>query len=93
MKIYEFIDKMNKFQRIFLEFLEYDENIEEKYFNLIQLLQDQNIKNNHEDFKSFFSIILNITNNHHRTTVFFDKIEKIFQNLFKDRANIEFFYR
>ena len=77
MKIDEFLEKMCLFQRIFLEFLENEEDKEEIFSNLIQTLTNEKLSEKPEEFKTFINILSNVANNHYRTTNFTPKIEQI----------------
>ena len=79
----EFLEEMKKIQANLIDFLEHDDNNEEKYQNLIKIFDDIKIHDNQFKIKSLFYLILKISNHHHREPEFFSKIEKILQ-LFKD---------
>lgn len=83
MKIKEFINKMNLLQNSLLEFIDEENENEEKYSNLIQSFNNQNLSENQEELKLFFSILSNVSNNHHKTINFWSKIEQIIL-FFKD---------
>ena len=75
MNFQEYSNKMKDIQSKFLEFLDNEDNIEENYENLINLIKDQE-RNQHE-IKIIVNIIATVTNHHHRSPNFFDKIERL----------------
>ena len=79
----KYLDKMKKIQENLLEFIDNEDNVEEKFQNLINLLKDQKFRDNENDLKSFLYLVLRIANNHHRKEGFFNKIERIL-TFFKD---------
>ena len=83
MTIIEYIEKQKKIQNLLLVFIDSDDNVEENYQNLLQLLQNQKIKDNKSELKSFLHLLLHISDNHHRSNNFFGKIERILLQ-FKD---------
>ena len=90
------VEKMKTLQNYLIEFIEKEDQVEENYENFENYFKEQKISKDQCDFKSFLYILLNISNNHYRTTNFFIKIEKIFL-LFKDDvkanfSNFEIFY-
>ena len=82
----EYLDKMKGIQVNFLRFIDENDNTEENYGNLIQLLIDHKIKEDKYDLKSTIYLIVKISNNHVRNSDFFGKIKKILQYLKSDIA-------
>ena len=82
MEIQEYLEKIKKIYNCTLEFIESNEDMEENYHNIINIIENQNIQNNQSDFKIFLNILSNISDNHHRTPYLFNKIER-FIKLFK----------
>ena len=61
-------------------FLEYIDNIEEDSFDsFINYTETQKIRENADKLRIFLSMISIVSNNHHRTPHFIEKIEKILQ--------------
>lgn len=83
-KILEYLETKQKIQESFLDFLDNETNIEENFQNLTTLLNDQNIRDNKQELRLFFSFLMVISNNHHRGNYFFSKIERILQLFTKD---------
>ena len=79
----EYLNEMKTIQRNLLEYINNEANVEENYQNLIQIFDDIKIYDNQYKVKSLFYLTLTISNNHHRGTDFFNKIEKILLH-FKD---------
>lgn len=80
MEIENYLNKMKEIQITLLRYIEDEANFEVNYNNLIKLFNDGNILNIKFEFKSVIYLLLNISNNHHRGTNFFDKIFRIFAN-------------
>ena len=83
MSVNEFLEEMGKIQTNLLEYLDHGDNIEKKFQELINIFDDFKIHDNQFKIKPLLYLILHISNNHHRESEFFLKIEKILQ-LFKD---------
>ena len=81
MSIESWIDKMKNVQRVFLEYLRDESNLEENFENLIQIIKDQQIAEERYDFKEFLHLIDKIMNNHKRVNNFLNKIERILQHI------------
>lgn len=77
MSIKELIEEMKNIQINLLDFLDHEDDIEEKYQNLIHIFNEIKIHDDNYKIKSLFYLILKIANNHHRESDFFAKIEKI----------------
>ena len=77
MEMHEYISSKKKIQEIFLKYIDDDENIEENYQNLIQVITDQQIPNDDNEFRLLLHLIDLISESHHHTTYFYEKIEKI----------------
>ena len=76
--IQEHINKMKCIQEEILEFLDNDESNENDLTILIQNFDDkQQFRNNKQELRILLHLLLKISNNHHRTSNFFFKIEKI----------------
>ena len=71
----QYLAQIKEIQKAILVFLE-DENPDNIQY-LIKLFDDTQICNSKHNLKSLFYLILKISNQHHRTTIFFIKIEKI----------------
>ena len=85
--IHEYIDKMKNVQLKLLQFIDAEANEEENYDNFIRIIEDQNIKKDKYDLKMFLYIINQISNFHHRSQHFFEKIEKILTKYQKEIQN------
>lgn len=75
------MEKIKQVQKIFLDFLDEDETIEERYQNLIDIIDIQNIDQNKYELKSLFYLIANVGNNHSRSLYFFYKLGKLLKYL------------
>ena len=81
MEIQKYLEKMKSIQNCLLEFLDNEDNVEEKFQNLISLIQNHKIKENRYDLRSILHLLVKISTNHHRSIHFFDKIWQILQHL------------
>ncbi|KAK8852942.1 hypothetical protein M9Y10_017937 [Tritrichomonas musculus] len=77
MDIQEFVKKQREIQKSLLDFIENENDNEENFQNLINILENQNIRDDRSGLKSFLYLIVKVSNNHYRTKDFFEKIEKI----------------
>lgn len=68
-----------------MEFIDADEDSEVEFQALTEILDDQEILLNKDEIQILFQLISRIANNHRRTPDFFDKLEKIFQYLIKEK--------
>ena len=88
---------MKETQQKIIDFIEDDEEIEEKLQNLRFFIDDLEIKKNIHKFRSFLYLVANISNNYHRSKDFFSKIAKIIlilKNLITQKlTNSEIFKR
>lgn len=89
MEIQKYLDKIKSIYHSFLEFLCKEMNNEEHFQNLIQILEDHNIFDDHHELKVFLRLLLKISNNHFRTPEFFGKIERIIL-LFREQIKQSF---
>lgn len=82
MDLKTFLDKMRKIENNLLDAINDEGNkFNDNYFNKKEnFIANPNYQ---KDFRSFISLIGNISNNHHRSPTFIDRIEKILL-LFKD---------
>lgn len=82
MDLKKFLDKMRKIENNLLDAINDEENkFNDNYFNKKENFLAN--PNDQKDFRSFISLIGNISTNHHRSPTFIDRIEKILL-LFKD---------
>ena len=68
---------MRDVRKNIIEYIEADENNDENYDKIIKYFNDQKIFSNPHIFKEIITLILCISNNHHRKASFFDKIDRI----------------
>lgn len=86
MSTQDFLEGMNEIQTFLLQFLDDQDNTEENFKIFKSILEKQNIKNKQHELRLFLRLLLKISNNHHRTAHFFDKIDRIL-DLFKDNLS------
>ena len=72
-----YANKIKKIQELILEYIENDDSSETSFQNLINYFDDQKISNNKPEFKTVLHLISKITDNHHRKSDYFSKIEQI----------------
>ena len=84
MEIESLINKMKDINPALIDFIDSDVDCEAKFKTLIKIIEKQAIFQNQEEIRTLFQLVSIIADNHHRTSDFFDKLEKIFQYLIKD---------
>ena len=84
MEIEALISKIKNIYPILMDFIDETDDSDVEFTNLIEIITEKEILKNQEEVRLLFQLISIITDNHHRTSDFFDKIEKIFQYLIKD---------
>lgn len=74
-----YIEKMKYIYEIIIDYLEAEDALAEtrSFENLFKYFQEQKIRENKYDLKEILHIIIRISNNHHRTINFSEKIEKV----------------
>ena len=77
MKVQEYIEKMKKIQQYILNLLDQENDQEELFQNIKQVIQESQISKDSHLFKTFLYMISKILNNHYRYPNFFTKIEQI----------------
>ena len=77
MEVKQCIDGIKNIQNNLLLFLDDKNNEEENFLNLIELFEKHQIVQDHNKLYSFLYLLAKISNNHYRSTNFFQKIEKI----------------
>lgn len=76
-EIKKYIDKMTDIYEQFLAYLDNQDPVsEEDYIQLLQIIDKHNIQRNKEQFHQFISLLIKISNEHHRQATFFNKIGK-----------------
>ena len=77
MELDEYVEHLKNIQSAFLSYIDDVENCEENYQNLVSLLDDQKIREKRNELELFLKLVIQISNDHYRTSNFFDKIDKI----------------
>ena len=73
----EYIEKKKNLHESLLDFINDPDYDDVNYNDLIKTIKEQKITKNHNEFEHFLRLLLNISNNHHRDSLFFSKIERI----------------
>ena len=93
MEVDEYINEKIKLQNLFMDYVDNELDENENYDSLIDYFTTSKIAENKEEIRCLFHFLNIISNNHHRSPNFFQKIEKIisyFEKSFKDSfSNIE----
>ena len=76
-----YLDEMKKIQGSLLQFLESQNNSEENYQLLFNLIGEQKILDSKYKFTSFLHLISKVSNNHYRDSDFFNKIDHILKQV------------
>lgn len=79
----DYLEKMKKIQKLFLDFIDNEDRTEENFQNLLQLFIEYNPKmqENKLDIKEIIELIVNISNNHNRSSHLIEKITLILNNI------------
>lgn len=81
MNIHEYIENKQKIQNAFLNFIENEEESITKYDEFKELLTDPQLISNKDEINLLIHLISKVSNNHHRCSGFFDKINQVLQLL------------
>ena len=94
--IHEYLEIMKVIQENILNYIDEESNVQEKYCKLQNIIDDLQIRDNQHIFKQLLYLLLKVSNNHHRESNFFNKIEQIFILIKKDMtkyfSNSELFH-
>ena len=89
MNIQNYLEKMAKIHTHLLNFLDDERNDDVNYQILIDIFSEMKIHDNRNEIKSLLYLLLKLSTNHHRSILFFNKIERIL-TIFKN--DIKFFF-
>ena len=81
MEIQKYLEEMKLMQNNLLSFLENDGDVSDAYQNFITICDESDVHHHKHKIKSILYLISKISNNHHRTHNFFNKIGQIIQHL------------
>lgn len=84
MSIQEYVTKKKQLYKYFLDFVECEGNYEEDFENLLECLDDENIRKDRNELKEFLKMLVCIVDNHKRGPNFILKVEKLLTNLQQD---------
>lgn len=84
-----YLKVMRYMQKSIIEYIESTDNPEENFQKIVECFNDQKIFEDPHIFKEVITLILCISNNHHRTSTFFDKIIRLLYS-FKDEIQKNF---
>lgn len=76
MEVQTYLENMKSIQSIFIDYINNSENVEELYQNLSKSIDDEALRYN---LKPILYLLLKISNNHHRSPTFFEKMENFTQ--------------
>ena len=71
-----YINKFRSIQDSILQYIDEEHDVEEKWSNLISLIDMYQIKNNHHEVEEILRLINKIAKNHYHSHNFYSKIEK-----------------
>ena len=90
MTVNDYFKKMNEIQNEIIGFIDNDDEESETYFqNFIKKVDLLNIQKTKYEMLSLLYLILNISNNHHQTQNFFEKIIKLI-SIYKNQIKKDF---
>lgn len=78
MEVQEYISKKKDIQACLLNYLV--DGTDDEYYKLIKLINESDVSDNRYELKSILQLINAIIQNYHRSTGFFNKIDKILSN-------------
>ncbi|KAK8882935.1 hypothetical protein M9Y10_045581 [Tritrichomonas musculus] len=84
MSVHGHIHKMKIIQQNLYDFIQDEDNKEENFEQLIDVINDKKIRLNQHDLKIFLCLIVHVSNNYRRGPNFFQKIERILQEFEND---------
>ena len=77
MNINEYLERLQLIHINILKFIDMEANIEENYQNVINIFEEQKIRENIHETKLILRMLSTIANNHCHSTNFYSKIEKL----------------
>lgn len=77
MEIQEYLEKKKKIQQNILDYINANENYTEFKQNLTELLKKHKYTNNRQELSSLLYLVSKISENHHHTAHFYEKLESI----------------
>ena len=80
----EYLEKMKSIQQNILEYINDEDDSEDKFQNINDLITKNKIDDTKDEFKTFLYSLTKISNNHQRSANFFSKIERILESLKND---------
>ncbi|KAK8842482.1 hypothetical protein M9Y10_026071 [Tritrichomonas musculus] len=83
-ELQNYLHKIKKIQNSVLQYIDDEQNLEENFQNLLQMLNDQKILEDRPTFKLILHLISTISNNHHRSPTFSSKFERILNQIKND---------
>ena len=84
MDFQEVLERKKSIQKILLDFLENDSDIEENYQKIISILKDQKIKESQPELKEFLYLLSKICKYHNRSNSFSSKMQQILKSVQND---------
>lgn len=88
-QVKKYLEKMKIIQENLLDYLDNEEDSDENFEKFQKIYNDQNIYDNKHELKLILYLLSNLSNNHHRTPHFYDKIDRILKDF---QGNIKKFY-
>lgn len=80
----DYIEQKRKLQTTLLDFIDDLDNSTENYKKLMEIIENQQIRQNKKELLQFLLLLSNITNYHHRNSNFIQSIEQIITSLSKE---------
>lgn len=87
MNIKKYLENMKKAYEDLLIFIDNENNETENFQNLNKTFQDIQIRDDRNNLRLFLHLIVNVSNNHHRSATFFNKIDQILKYFEEDIKN------
>lgn len=84
MEIEAYLTEIKEIHTTLLNFIESTDDFDAQFKALIEILEKRDIVHKKEEVDLFCKLISKIADNHHRTSDFFTKLEKIFRYIIED---------
>ena len=89
MSLSETLEKLKIIHKSTIKYIDYEDNSEENYVDLISQLNDQKFHENKYKLKLYLQFLSDVIDNHYRANNFYEKIKKIIMN-YKSNLKIDF---
>lgn len=75
----EYLSEKREIYDVLIQFIEDESENDYNFQELLDIFNRQKIQETEEELSLFFRLLVQISNNHHRFPIFFEKIKRILQ--------------